>query len=97
VFVGRGYYPWLYCLKLRKFYYKSSGNYVYFFHGWSAIPGQLLFNRRIMLRLLALSLLTCSTLLAVSVSAPEIDPSTGYSAIALLAGSVLVIRGRLKK
>jgi hypothetical protein len=50
-----------------------------------------------MLRLLALSLLTCSALLAVPVGVPEIDPSTGYSAIALLAGSVLVIRGRLKK
>jgi hypothetical protein len=40
----------------------------------------------------------CSPLLAaVSVPVPEIDPATGYSAIALLAGSVLVIRGRFKK
>ena len=28
---------------------------------------------------------------------PEIDPSTGLAAISLLAGAVLVIRGRRKK
>jgi LPXTG-motif cell wall-anchored protein len=30
-------------------------------------------------------------------SAPEVDPSTGVAALALLAGAVLVIRGRRKK
>ena len=34
---------------------------------------------------------------AAIVSAPEIDPSTGVAAISLLAGAVLVIRGRRKK
>lgn len=28
---------------------------------------------------------------------PEIDPSSGMAAMALLAGTVLVIRGRMKK
>jgi hypothetical protein len=28
---------------------------------------------------------------------PEIDPSSGMSALALIAGAVMVIRGRLKK
>jgi len=30
-------------------------------------------------------------------SAPEMDPSTGVAALALIAGAVLVIRGRRKK
>ena len=34
---------------------------------------------------------------ALSVAAPEIDPSSGVAAISLLAGAVLVIRGRRKK
>jgi hypothetical protein len=48
-----------------------------------------------MKRVLVLSLLMCSPLMAAAV--PEIDPASGYSAVALLAGCVLVIRGRLKK
>jgi hypothetical protein len=28
---------------------------------------------------------------------PEVDPSTGMGAMALIAGAVLLIRGRLKK
>jgi hypothetical protein len=29
--------------------------------------------------------------------APEIDPTTGMAAVALMAGAVLIIRGRRKK
>jgi hypothetical protein len=49
--------------------------------------------------LIALSLLACAAsvpLLAVA-GAPEIDPASGASALALLTGAVLVIRGRRKK
>jgi hypothetical protein len=35
--------------------------------------------------------------LMAGLTAPEIDSSTGAAAIALLAGGVLVIRGRRKK
>jgi hypothetical protein len=33
---------------------------------------------------------------AGAIVAPEIDPSTGLAAVALLAGAVLVVRGRRK-
>jgi hypothetical protein len=33
---------------------------------------------------------------AMAASVPEIDPASGASALALLAGSVLMIRGRRK-
>ena len=35
--------------------------------------------------------------LAGPVSAPEIDPAAGGAALALLAGGLLIIRGRRKK
>jgi hypothetical protein len=35
--------------------------------------------------------------MAMAASVPEIDPASGGSALALLAGSVLMIRGRRKK
>lgn len=38
-----------------------------------------------------------STSLMAGFSAPEVDASTGAAAIALLAGGVLVLRGRRKK
>jgi hypothetical protein len=38
---------------------------------------------------------TSTVLMATAV--PEIDPSTGTAAVALLAGAMLVIRGRRKK
>ncbi len=38
-----------------------------------------------------------STLLAAVVTVPEIDASTGASAIAILAGGILVLRSRRKK
>jgi hypothetical protein len=50
-------------------------------------------------RLLALSLLAIGVSVAAmgAISTPEIDPAMGGSALAFLAGSVLVIRGRVKK
>ncbi len=52
-----------------------------------------------MQRLLTLSFLAIgsSAFAFGAVSVPEIDPATGGSALALLAGSVLVIRSRFKK
>jgi hypothetical protein len=51
-----------------------------------------------MQRLLTLSFLAIGTsILAFGAAVPEIDPATGGSALALLAGSLLVIRGRFKK
>jgi hypothetical protein len=38
-----------------------------------------------------------SSLRATVTSVPEIDPSSGMSALALLAGAVVLIRGRRKK
>ena len=35
--------------------------------------------------------------MALAPAAPEIDPSSGTSALALLSGALLVIRGRCKK
>jgi hypothetical protein len=35
--------------------------------------------------------------IADGVSAPEIDPSTGVSAVALLSGALLVLRARRQK
>ena len=51
-----------------------------------------------MQKTLALLLLTigCGAV-ALAVPAPEIDPASGTSALALLAGAVLVIRGRRRK
>jgi hypothetical protein len=49
-------------------------------------------------RLLTLSLLTIgASVAAFGAQVPEIDPATGGSALALLAGAALVIRGRFKK
>jgi hypothetical protein len=55
----------------------------------------------------ALSILGAMTVLVIGTpavlragpvtSAPEVDPSTGVAALALIAGAVLVIRGRRKK
>ena len=54
-----------------------------------------------MLKILGVTLLGAGTaavaMAAAGVAAPEIDPSTGVAAISLLAGAVLVIRGRRKK
>ncbi len=38
-----------------------------------------------------------SALLAGAIAVPEIDASTGASALAILAGSILVLRARRKK
>ncbi len=40
---------------------------------------------------------TPAILSATPVAVPEIDPSTGLAAMSLIAGTVLVIRGRTKK
>jgi hypothetical protein len=37
-----------------------------------------------------------ASVLAMGATVPEIDPASGASALAMLAGSVLVIRGRKK-
>jgi hypothetical protein len=51
-----------------------------------------------MQRLLTLSLLAIgASVFAYGAAVPEIDPATGGSALALLAGSLLVIRSRFKK
>lgn len=52
------------------------------------------------MKLLGLSLLMiglAANCLAISVSAPEIDPSSAGAAIALVAGGLLVIQYRRKK
>jgi predicted O-methyltransferase YrrM len=50
-----------------------------------------------MQKLLGLILLLVGTSgAAMAIGAPEIGPASGVSAIALLAGAVLVIRGRRK-
>ncbi len=52
-----------------------------------------------MQKILALLLLTigCGVVAMAVPPAPEIDPASGGSALALLAGAVLVIRGRRRK
>ncbi len=51
------------------------------------------------MRLLGLMtvLLGLGTTLMAGITAPEIDGSTGAAALTLLAGGVLVLRGRRKK
>jgi hypothetical protein len=46
---------------------------------------------------LALVLAGMATSLMAGITAPEIDASTGAAALALLSGSVLVLRGRRQK
>jgi hypothetical protein len=48
------------------------------------------------LALIMLAIAVQCAALAVGPPAPEIDPASGASALALLAGAVLVIRGRKK-
>ena len=52
-----------------------------------------------MTKLIAVAIITLGvgTALFAGVTAPEIDASTGASAVALLAGGILVLRGRRKK
>ena len=38
-----------------------------------------------------------SAMAMATVSAPEIDPASGSSALALFAGAVMLVRGRRKK
>jgi hypothetical protein len=45
----------------------------------------------------AVLLLGISTALMAGFTSPEIDGSTGVAAVALIAGSILVIKGRRKK
>lgn len=40
---------------------------------------------------------TSAALMAGTVNVPEIDASTGVSAVAILAGGILVLRSRRKK
>jgi|HubBroStandDraft_6_1064221.scaffolds.fasta_scaffold9172129_1 hypothetical protein len=46
---------------------------------------------------IAVMLLILGTSTALMASVPEIDPTSATSAVALLAGAALVIRGRRKK
>ena len=50
-----------------------------------------------MQRILAVVLLGIGVSMAVMASVPEIDPASGGSALALLAGTLLVIRSRRSK
>jgi hypothetical protein len=46
---------------------------------------------------LTIALAGMATALMAGITAPEIDASAGAAALALLAGGVLVLRGRRKK
>ena len=46
---------------------------------------------------MALLLIGASTVVMAFPSAPEIDPGSGVSALALLSGALMFIRGRKKK
>ena len=48
-------------------------------------------------RIFAVVLLGMGAVAACMASVPEIDPASGGSALALLAGTLLVIRGQRKK
>jgi hypothetical protein len=53
-----------------------------------------------MQKILGLALMmvgTSSALMAGAIAVPEIDASTGASALAILAGGILVLRARRKK
>jgi len=51
-----------------------------------------------MMKMLGLVLIfLCGTTALMSASVPEIDPATGGSALALIAGALLVMRGRRNK
>ena len=47
--------------------------------------------------LIAVALMILGTSTALMAAVPEIDPTTATSAVVLLAGAALVIRGRRKK
>ena len=49
------------------------------------------------LALILLGLGVLATASAVTVEAPEIDAASGANALALLAGAVLLVRGRRRK
>jgi hypothetical protein len=60
--------------------------------------GVLLNDRRVLLKSIAIVLLTLGvTGVAMAGVVPEIDPGTGVSALALLGGALLVIRGRRRR
>jgi len=59
--------------------------------------GLIVMNKTIVLKVAGLALLTigmASVGSAVATTAPEIDASTGASALALLSGALLIIRSR---
>jgi hypothetical protein len=49
------------------------------------------------LAVVALLVIAAPTSLWASVAVPEIDPASGMSALALVAGAVMVIRGKFRK
>jgi|HubBroStandDraft_6_1064221.scaffolds.fasta_scaffold778062_3 hypothetical protein len=48
-------------------------------------------------RILVLALFAIGTGISATASVPEIDPASGASALALLAGAVVMIRGHRRK
>jgi hypothetical protein len=50
-----------------------------------------------MIKIAGFALMFAALSTALTASVPEIDPATGGSTLALIAGSLLVIRGRRKK
>jgi hypothetical protein len=48
-------------------------------------------------KIIALVLFAIGSGVAVNAAVPEIDPASGASALALLAGAVVLIRGRRRK
>ena len=55
------------------------------------------FGKAVLSVLAVVALLVIGAPSSLWASVPEIDPSSGMSALALIAGAVLLIRGRRKK
>ena len=51
---------------------------------------------RLLLAALAVTAMATPNLLARPVAAPEIDPSLGAGTLALIAGAIMIIRGRAR-
>jgi hypothetical protein len=67
-------------------------------HPVVALPVRIVFGGLEMMRMIGVMLLLIGVSgLAMAVPAPEIDPSSAGSALALLSGALLVLRGRRKK
>ena len=65
---------------------------------WLERAIQFVSDGEVILRRLAAVILLCAgaSVLAMAVQVPEIDPGSGANALALIAGALIVIRGRRK-